>query len=64
VNRPRQVAGDAKARVSESERERVAWNLPRQPVTVRDAAQIQSEPSEDSSTRLVSERQSAEQDGA
>jgi len=64
VNRPRQVAGNAEARASESELERVAWNLPRQPVTVRDAARIQPEPSEDSSTRLVSERQSAEQDGA
>jgi hypothetical protein len=58
------VAGDGKARVSESERERVAWNLPRQPVTVRDAAQVRPELPEDSDTRLVSERQSAEQDGA
>jgi hypothetical protein len=64
VNRPRQVAGEAKARVSESERERVAWNLPRQPVTVRDGTQVRPEPPEDSDTRLVSERPSAEQDGA
>jgi hypothetical protein len=64
VNRPRQVAGDAKAGVSELERERVAWNLPRQPVNTRDTEQSQPEPSDDSNAPLASDRQSAEQGGA